>query len=177
MNPNNIFRQEREVLQAGEETTKQPRRAFLAGGIKAIAALFGLGLGVPLALFSFSPARQKDRPEEWIPIADFASLNDHRPTKVTYAYTRQDGWMKTETRRMAFILKKDDGGITVLSNRCTHLGCGVDWDATANQFKCPCHGGIFDLEGKILEGPPPKSLARFTAKVEDGRVFIREGQA
>lgn len=164
-------------MRADKVDAYAPRREFMAKGIKAVIALFGLGLGIPLAIFSISPARKKHKTGEWIPVAELSALNDHRPTKITYAYLRKDGWMQVETRRMAFIIKNAAGGLTVLSNRCTHLGCGVDWDATANQFKCPCHGGIFDLSGKVLEGPPPKALLNFQAKVEDGKVFIMEAQA
>lgn len=52
---------------------------------------------------------------------------------------------------------------------CTHLGCsptfrpdvapadlGPDWKGG---FLCPCHGGMYDLAGRVYKGvPPPKNL-------------------
>lgn len=51
---------------------------------------------------------------------------------------------------------------------CTHLGCIPDYrpDASATpepfarpgpQFFCPCHGGVFDLAGRVYENMPPPS--------------------
>ncbi|MCL1916469.1 MAG: Rieske (2Fe-2S) protein [Desulfovibrionaceae bacterium] len=157
-----------------EKQTTSSRRGFLANGIKAVVAFFGLGLGIPLLGFSLSPTRGRDRHEDWIPLIALAELKDSRPTKVTYQYERKDGWTTVATRKMAFIVQNGDGAFTVISNRCPHLGCGVDWDATANQFRCPCHGGVFDLQGRVLEGPPPRPLTQLASKVEDGSIFIRE---
>jgi Rieske Fe-S protein len=157
-----------------EEQTPPSRRTFLANGIKALCALFGLTLGVPLAGFSFSPAWKRAKHDNWLDIAKVSDLQASRPTKITYHYIRKDGWTDVETRKMAFIVRGDDGALAVLSNRCTHLGCGVDWDATANEFRCPCHGGVFDLQGRVVEGPPPKPLTRLASKVENGSILIRE---
>ena len=157
-----------------EEQTTSSRRKFFVNGINALIALFGLGLGIPLIGFALSPARKREKHDDWIEIIKLTELKDTRPTKVTYHYDRKDGWTTVPTRKMAFIVQNGDGTFTVLSNRCTHLGCGVDWDATANQFRCPCHGGVFDLQGRVLEGPPPRPLPQFASKVEAGTIFIRE---
>jgi len=150
------------------------RRKLLVNGLKALTALFALGLGVPLAGFFFSPARKRETHDGWISIVKVSDLKDSRPTKVTYEYKRKDGWNSVVTRKMAFVVQNKDGTYTILSNRCPHLGCGVDWDATADQFRCPCHGGVFDLQGRVLEGPPPRPLEQLVAKIEAGTIFIRE---
>lgn len=54
---------------------------------------------------------------------------------------------------------------------CTHLGCIVSyrpdgipgWDsgqfANTPGFFCPCHGGVFDIAGRVVKGtPPPENL-------------------
>ena len=159
---------------ACEEQTSSSRRKFFADGLKALIALFTVGLGIPLAGFFFSPARKSEKHDAWISILKVSDLKDSRPTKATYEYSRKDGWVSVATRKMAFIVQEADGVYAVLSNRCPHLGCGVDWDATANRFRCPCHGGVFDLQGRVLEGPPPRPLTRLVSKVEDGIIYIRE---
>lgn len=42
---------------------------------------------------------------------------------------------------------------------CTHLGCVVPWNKAENKFMCPCHGSQYDLNGKVVRGPAPLSLA------------------
>jgi menaquinol-cytochrome c reductase iron-sulfur subunit len=149
------------------------RRRFFVNGIKVVAGLFGLGLGIPLVGFFIAPALKKEQ-HDWIAIADLNQLNIDEPARVTYQYTRRDGWKTSETRKTAFIVKQADGTVTALTNKCTHLGCGVEWNTSAKQFTCPCHGGIFDIQGKVTAGPPPKPLTRLMVKVEVNKIFIKD---
>lgn len=72
------------------------------------------------------------------------------------------------------ILFKKDGEYKAFSRVCTHLGCTVKWKEAEGIFECPCHGGVFDAEGKVVKGPPPKPLHRLTAWVEDGLVMVQQ---
>jgi menaquinol-cytochrome c reductase iron-sulfur subunit len=156
-----------------EQSVSFPRRRLLANGIKALVGLFGLALGIPLVGFFLSPALKKDR-REWIEIADLGQMRDGEPTKIPYRHMRKDGWKMVETRRTAFLMQREDGSLIALTNRCTHLGCGVDWNSNAQRFICPCHGGAFDALGRVLEGPPPKALEQLPVKVEGKKIFLRE---
>jgi cytochrome b6-f complex iron-sulfur subunit len=54
---------------------------------------------------------------------------------------------------------------------CTHLGCVVPWNSSANRFICPCHGSQYDNAGKVVRGPAPRSLALVhTETTADGKV-------
>lgn len=55
---------------------------------------------------------------------------------------------------------------------CTHLGCVVPWNASANRFICPCHGSQYNDEGKVVRGPAPLSLALAHAEVSDDKVVL-----
>lgn len=48
----------------------------------------------------------------------------------------------------------------VVSLTCTHQGCTVAMEADG-KFHCPCHGAVFDREGRVLKGPATKDLARY----------------
>ncbi|HTH56501.1 MAG TPA: ubiquinol-cytochrome c reductase iron-sulfur subunit [Cyclobacteriaceae bacterium] len=48
-----------------------------------------------------------------------------------------------------------------LSRVCTHQGCTVSYNSTGKNFVCPCHGGVYDLKGKVVSGPPPSALAQY----------------
>ncbi len=60
--------------------------------------------------------------------------------------------------------KEIEDSINVLSNSCAHLGCPVRWVSTNGdeEFLCPCHGGIYDISGGWVGGPPPRGMYRYT---------------
>ena len=62
--------------------------------------------------------------------------------------------------------------VKAFSAVCTHLGCLVDWDNQKRLITCPCHAGVFDLNGRVVSGPPPKPLPEYTVKVIDGKIFV-----
>lgn len=62
--------------------------------------------------------------------------------------------------------------IIALSPACTHLGCFVNFDRNTNEFICPCHGGRYDIEGKVISGPPKEPLQRLPVKIEGNRIFV-----
>ena len=90
-------------------------------------------------------------------------------------FKKKDGWYITQVSKTVFVVKQDNNSVIVLSNKCTHLGCAVDWSSTSGHFTCPCHGGTFDKNGNVKSGPPPKQLAQISCKVEDGKILIMEG--
>lgn len=45
---------------------------------------------------------------------------------------------------------------TVAIGLCTHLGCIPAWKK--DEWKCACHGGVFNASGKETFGPPPRPL-------------------
>ena len=55
----------------------------------------------------------------------------------------------------------EDDALVVLYQVCTHLGCIPKWVDTNHRFECPCHGSKYELDGKYIEGPAPRSLDRF----------------
>ena len=91
--------------------------------------------------------------------------------------------------RPAFMDEKSEGftkgereqlvnSINVLSNSCAHLGCPVRWLVNTDgqgEFLCPCHGGIYDINGGWVGGPPPRGMYRYVkVKVEeDGKLYIK----
>jgi Rieske Fe-S protein len=64
--------------------------------------------------------------------------------------------------------------INVMSNHCAHLGCPVRWFPDREEMLCPCHGGIYDINGGLLAGPPPQDLFKYDFEIrEDGRIYVR----
>ena len=92
-----------------------------------------------------------------------------------------------ESLRPSFLDQKSDGfsdseveeiqsGLNVLSSSCAHLGCPVRWITREGEgeFLCPCHGGIYNINGEYVAGPPPRDLYSYDFEVrEDGTIYIR----
>jgi isorenieratene synthase len=52
------------------------------------------------------------------------------------------------------------GSDEAISLTCTHQGCTVQHQADG-KFLCPCHGALYDREGRVLAGPAQRDLPRF----------------
>lgn len=70
------------------------------------------------------------------------------------------------------VVNRPDKGFIAFSRVCTHLGCLVDYNEKKHVFLCPCHAGIFDIEGNVVSGPPPKALNSLPLRIEGGNVVI-----
>ena len=67
--------------------------------------------------------------------------------------------------------------LRALSARCTHEGCTVQFVPGDSVIWCACHNGRFDLDGRVLAGPPPRPLERHRALREaDGTVLVTLGR-
>ncbi len=78
---------------------------------------------------------------------------------------------RTPLPQVPALLVRTEAGFTALSLRCTHLGCTLD--AQDEGFACPCHGSLFDEEGRVLRGPAAQALVRLPVTIsESGRVIL-----
>jgi menaquinol-cytochrome c reductase iron-sulfur subunit len=147
------------------------RRRFFQLVIKASAGLIGLSLAVPLVGYLIFPAFKR-RAQQWVDVASAGELPAGVPKQVEYVATVQDGYLETKTQKALWAVKQVTGEVTVFSPICTHLGCGYHWDGAGQQFKCPCHGSVFDVSGRVVAGPAPRPLDALPAKIENGRLLV-----
>jgi cytochrome b6-f complex iron-sulfur subunit len=74
-----------------------------------------------------------------------------------------------------YIVRLGDGGFLAVYHRCTHLGCTVPWDSTAQKFICPCHNSQFDQQGVVENPPAPRPLDLFAVSISNGQVNVDTG--
>ena len=91
-------------------------------------------------------------------------LDDFPPNSVTHI-----------SNGRFYIVRLGDGGFLAVYHRCTHLGCTVPWDSTAQKFICPCHNSQFDQQGVVENPPAPRPLDLFAVSITDGQVTVDTG--
>ena len=148
------------------------RRRFLSRIITTIHAAIAASLGVVLGGTVLSPLFGKQE-ENWLPAGTLTNLPEHDPLPVTLRVAREDGYNQVISRKNIFLVRTGESGVVAIDSTCTHLGCGVRWDADEQLIKCPCHGGIYDRMGTVKSGPPPAPLARLTTKVEGDQILVQ----
>ena len=149
------------------------RRRALVVLINGALAVIAGALGSLLGAFALRPAR-KPGAERWVRAASFPDLTPGNPVARVLSVPRADGWYRERVRQTVFLVRDGDH-VKALSATCTHLGCQVRWDRDKKRFLCPCHGGQYDAQGRVIAGPPPRPLDAIEARVDaaDDSVLVR----
>ncbi|MDP2996580.1 MAG: Rieske 2Fe-2S domain-containing protein [Bryobacterales bacterium] len=72
----------------------------------------------------------------------------------------------------ALLVRLGDNEWRSFSGVCTHLNCTVQYQESSRQIWCACHNGFYDLNGKVVSGPPPRPLEEFTVRVRGDEVVL-----
>jgi menaquinol-cytochrome c reductase iron-sulfur subunit len=196
--------EERRVTSAAEaetegaegEVDRYSRSTFLSGATLGIGALIGGIVTLPAVGFAVIPAFRgqgyddvdlgplENFPEGQFVVAKFYSQAPSEEVGRRTAYVRNNGVVNGVP------------SMTIISNRCVHLGCpvqpqgriddeneksveGENGEVTITPtapsgFGCPCHGGSYDIEGNRVAGPPVRALDRYQYAVREGRLILTE---
>jgi Rieske Fe-S protein len=152
----------------GETVT---RRRFMTGTVHTAGAISAGAFALPAIAFALGPIF-KAPAHRWETVGTVDMFSDTNYTPVILTLTPGIGEVGKSTvyvRKFNPELDKDvyDRGTPyiAISNRCAHLGCPVRWVDAAERFICPCHGGVYDLLGQRVGGPPVRPLDRFYSRV------------
>ena len=77
--------------------------------------------------------------------------------------------------RPGILVRTASGELRAFSAVCTHLNCTVQYRADVSHIWCACHNGHYDLNGKNIEGPPPRPLDTFVVNVRGNQVVVSKG--
>ncbi|HQZ32831.1 MAG TPA: Rieske 2Fe-2S domain-containing protein [Ilumatobacteraceae bacterium] len=68
----------------------------------------------------------------------------------------------------AILVRLSETEVVGFSQKCTHLGCVVYYEAHESRWHCPCHEGNFEARtGNVISGPPTRPLGRIDLEVRD----------
>jgi len=128
---------------------------LLGGGITASVASFFY----PLLRFMNPPAV----PEASVNEALAGKVQDLRPNT---------GRIVKFGSRPVLLIRVSETEWRAFSALCTHLDCTVQYQAQRRQIWCACHNGFYDLNGRVVSGPPPRPLEPYVVRVRGEEVII-----
>ncbi len=159
----------------GETVT---RRRFMTIGSQAAGGVAAASFLLPALGFAIGPIF-KEAPHTWETVGptDMFPDDNYIPTVITLTPgIGEAGKATVYVRKRNPLIDTDkadrDTQFIAITSRCAHLGCPVRWVDAAERFICPCHGGVYDLLGRRVGGPPVRPLDRFYTRVVNGYVQI-----
>ena len=154
------------------------RRRFMTGSANAAGIIAAASFTLPALGFALGPVF-KSTPHTWETVGTVGSFPENNYVPVVVTLTPGIG----EAGKATVYVRKRNPAIDIdpydrdtsyiaVTSRCAHLGCPVRWVDAAERFICPCHGGVYDLLGRPVGGPPVRPLDRFSTRVVGGQVQI-----
>jgi quinol---cytochrome c reductase iron-sulfur subunit, bacillus type len=154
-----------------QDATRRTFQTYLASSLASFA---GIVVGFPVLGYLAAPLTQKVR-AAWISLGRAEFFRAGEPKLVSVSVDREDGWRRSSEARSVWVRALNAGRFTAFNGQCTHLGCAFSWKTQgeyAGKFFCPCHDGVYDAEGKVLAGPPPRPLDQLETRVENGELLV-----
>ncbi len=139
------------------ERTGPTRRGFLDWLIAVGSSITGAAMAFPALMYLWPAARGGG--------GEAVEVDGANLLLVGQAKTLQVGGK-------AVIVVRDRAGFKAFSASCTHLGCLVKWVEPNREFHCPCHAAVFDENGGVVSGPPPKPLPIYPVKEVGDKVYV-----
>ena len=158
------------------------RRAFFRIVTVAADGLAAVLLGVPGVRFLLSPLRRRTAAIGFVAAVPIDELGPEVPLRVTLLGERRDAFIVHPSSPLGSVFLVRDVATTgsttpsqsataavptirCLHTACPHLGCAIQYSAERRVFECPCHASAFDLVGKVLSGPSPRSMDELAYRV------------
>lgn len=137
------------------------RRRFLCGMIGGGVAAMGTGMLSPLVQFAGN--LRAAPPPEFLAIerTDY-ELPPGKSKMIPYGHIP------------VLLLQPADASspLRAFVASCTHLNCTVSYQEEKKCIFCACHGGVFDLDGRVVSGPPPSPLRQLFTKFSNGKLIL-----
>jgi menaquinol-cytochrome c reductase iron-sulfur subunit len=159
----------------GETVT---RRRFMTLSTHTAGGIATAAFTLPALGMAFGPVFEK-REDHWESVGPIADFPDDTYIPRTLTIERGIGevgkttvYVRKYNQDLDNEPKDEYNDFVAISTRCMHLGCPVRYVDASERFICPCHGGVYDVEGKVSGGPPVRPLDRFYTRVRNGDVQV-----
>jgi menaquinol-cytochrome c reductase iron-sulfur subunit len=128
-------------------------------------------VGLPLVGFLIAPLFRKE-PGVWRDVGPLSKFPVGQTSKVSFDDSSALAWGGEDSETAAWLRRVDEHTFEAFAVDCTHLGCPVRWEASAELFMCPCHGGVYYKNGDVAAGPPPHALQQFPVRILNNAVQV-----
>ena len=75
-------------------------------------------------------------------------------------------------QKPAILINTPKGELKAFTAVCTHLNCTVQYEKDSSVIWCACHNGRFDLNGRVISGPPPRALEEYEVSVRGEEIVV-----
>ncbi|TSE01496.1 Rieske (2Fe-2S) protein [Skermania sp. ID1734] len=144
-------------------------RRQVIGGVSIAAAAAAVATVVDRSIFENSPAQTTETAQtlspvdgEWRPVAAVADVPEGAVRAFNFGAVN------------GFVHRKD-GQLAAVSGVCTHQGCKLWFDASAENLRCPCHTTSFAVTGELLNHQlpiAPRPLPRIEVRQNAGMIEV-----
>src|SRR5256886_16191407 len=143
------------------------RRRFRVGSVHLAGAAAAAAFTLPAVGFALGPIFHRSR-ISWQDVGPLSDFPDTAYVPRVITLTPDIG----EVGKSTVYVRRNNPAIdgkpkdqydnyVAISTKCMHLGCPVRYIEASQRFVCPCHGRVYDFQGKRPGGPPVRPLARF----------------
>jgi menaquinol-cytochrome c reductase iron-sulfur subunit len=150
------------------------RQEFLKMLSLGLSGMIGLIAIVPGAAFILNYLFVPKSPQ-WVKVGPVKHFKEGETAQVGFQDPYILPWDGVSAHRSAWVRRLSDDSFKAWAVNCTHLGCPVRWEARAELFMCPCHGGVYYKDGEVAGGPPPRPLHTYPVRIVDNNVQIQVG--
>lgn len=123
------------------------RRRFLNGFMATAAAGLAAAVIYPVLRFLSPPEQAEAATRE----VDAGPTNDPAFLEKGYKIVQFGA-------DPVIVVRVSDTEFRAFTATCTHLACIVEYRKSQQAIWCNCHNGHFDLQGRVVAGPPPRPL-------------------
>lgn len=154
-----------------KEQINESRRKFLVRLSLIMGAIPTTLVAVPILSALLGPLLQRQK-QEWRRVAGLNEIAIGETKLVTYMDDNPLPWAGVTAKSAAWLRRETKDKFEAFSANCSHLGCPVRWVEKAELFMCPCHGGVYNKDGTVASGPPPRPLTKLEIRVNKNDVEI-----
>ncbi len=152
-----------------ERISRRRFMSLLSTGLSALAAAV---VSVPILAYLLSPLLQPT-PQVWRRLGAVQDFRIGETVETAYEDPSPLPWAGQTARTAVWLRRTGQTSFVAFAVNCTHLGCPVSWQAEAELFLCPCHGGVYYADGRVAGGPPPHPLTQYETRIQGSDVEVR----
>lgn len=143
------------TLDQSQHSKRDFLKYFLGGGILAwLGAVF-----YPVLAY-LKPPKQGDVEVTSVKAGKLSEIEKESGTIVRFG------------NKPVLMVRTAEGEVHAFSATCTHLDCTVQFRKDMGVIWCACHNGKYDLNGRVVGGPPPRPLDEYRVIVQADEVII-----